>query len=268
MKMVETMLRKEKQELERVVESVKKRLHTAPKGNLRIQKRGRNVEYYYKSEKDAPGSNGRYLRKSEIKLAKGIAQRDYEKSLLMLAESRIDVIDKFLKCYEKTSLTIPYEKLSIQRRSMISAMKLPDDEYISQWQKVEYAGRPFEDGAAEIITERGERVRSKSEKIIADKLYRMQIPYRYEYPITVAGGIVIYPDFTILKMPEREEVYLEHFGRMDDSEYVSNTMYKLNTYEKNGIFLGKKLFFTHETGRSPLNVRALDAMLKSLFGEN
>lgn len=119
----------------------------------------------------------------------------------------------------------------------------------------------------EIVTERGERVRSKSEKIIADKLFALGIPYRYEYPLVLAGNVKVYPDFTILKMPEREEVYLEHFGMMDDIDYVDSAMYKLSTYEKNKIYLGVNLFITHENSRSPLNTRALDGMLRKIFFE-
>ena len=91
------------------------------------------------------------------------------------------------------------------------------------------------------------------------------IPYRYECPLYLNGNVTVHPDFTILKMPEREEVYLEHFGMLDDAEYVERMVYKLNTYEKNQIYLGVNLFMTHETGRNPINVRALDDMLKKLF---
>ena len=119
--------------------------------------------------------------------------------------------------------------------------------------------------AQEIITERGERVRSKSEKIIADKLHALGIPYRYEYPLVLEGNIKIYPDFAILKMPQREEVYLEHFGLMDNIEYMDSVIYKLNTYERNGIYLGVNLYITHETSKVPLNTRALDGMIKQLF---
>ena len=129
------------------------------------------------------------------------------------------------------------------------------------------SGKKFVDGDIEIITERGERVRSKSEKIIADKLFSLGIPYRYEYPLDLSGGVRVYPDFTILKLPEREEVYLEHFGMMDDTDYVEKVLYKLNTYEKNKIYPGVNLFITHETSKSPLNTRALDAILKKLFCE-
>lgn len=125
----------------------------------------------------------------------------------------------------------------------------------------------FDDDVQEIITERGERVRSKSEKIIADKLYMLGIPYRYEYPLILEGNIKVYPDFTILKMPERKAVYLEHFGMMDDTDYVTKAIHKLNTYEKNRIYLGVNLFITFETSKKPLNIRALDEIINELWVE-
>ena len=78
-------------------------------------------------------------------------------------------------------------------------------------------------------------------------------------------NIKVYPDFTILRMPEREEVYLEHFGMMDDMDYVNNTMLKLNTYERNGVYLGINLFITYETSIRPMNTKVLDEVLRTLF---
>lgn len=264
MKTIESMLKREKIFLEKVVKEAKKRLQTAPEGHLRITKKCDSVEYYYKNS-DVCNPNGRYMKKSEVKLVKGIAQRDYDTRIVKLAEERIKAITGFLAQYEITSLKKMYEKLNQYRKELVSPFEISDDEYVKRWQEVKYTGKAFADDMAEIVTERGERVRSKSEKIIADKLYVMGVPYRYEYPILLEGNIKLYPDFTILKMPEREEVYLEHLGLMDDSNYVENVIYKLNTYQRNGIFLGVNLFVTYENGKAPLNTKALDGLLRKLF---
>lgn len=264
MKTIETILRKEKQQLKKLVEENKKRGKAAPKGRIRILNKHSGVEYYYKSVDDE-NKNGRYIKKSEEELARRIVQRDYDADIVKNAEARIKAIDSFMTSYEKTSLTGIYEKMNPYRRELISTPIISDEEYIKRWQSVEYEGKSFADAAQEIITEKGERVRSKSEKIIADKLYALGIPYRYEYPLVLEGSIKVYPDFTILKLPQREEVYLEHFGLMDNSEYMDSVLYKLNTYERNGIYLGVNLFITHETSKMPLNTRALDRMLKQLF---
>ncbi len=48
-------------------------------------------------------------------------------------------------------------------------------------------------------------------------------------------------------------------------DYVNTAIYKINTYEKNAIYLGVKLFITHETSKTPLNTKVLDGMIKELF---
>ena len=266
MKTIESMLSEERKQLEKILAEAQKRLKTAPNGNLRIVKKRGGAEYYYKND-NVSQRNGRYMKKKEEGLARRIAQRDYDISLVKNAEERVKAISVFLSKYEKTSLKQIYQKTNLFRRKLVCAPVISDEEYIRQWQAVEYKGRPFKTDGAEIITEKGEQVRSKSEKIIADKLYALGIPYRYEYPMELPGNITIYPDFTILKMPEREEVYLEHFGMMDDSDYVEKVMFKLITYERNGIYLGVNLFMTHETSKYPLNTRTLDELVKKLFCE-
>lgn len=263
MKTIENTLHEEMKQLEKLVEEAKSRLSTAPKGHLRVAKKRDGVEYYYKDE--GGKSNGRYMKKSENEIARRIAQRDYDVSVMKNAVERIKAIKKFLKIYEKTCLKQLYKKTNPYRRELITAKIISDDEFIKQWQSVRYKGKQFLDDEKEIMTDRGERVRSKSEKIIADKLYSLGIPYRYEYPLILERDIKIYPDFTILRMPAREELYLEHFGMLDDINYVENVIFKLSTYEKNGIYIGDKLFITYETSKRPINTISLDKMLKKII---
>ena len=265
MKTIESMLKKEKQELEKMIKRAKERMRTAPQGNIRVRKWRNVVEYYYVEQNKKPTDNGRYMKKNEIGLVRKIVQRDYDERMMRCAGKRLKEIGRFLKNYQSTSLKLLYQHMNPCRRMLLSDAVISDEEYAKRWQELEYTGKAFADDAPEIITERGERVRSKSEKIIADKLYMLGIPYRYEYPLVLEGNITIYPDFTILRMPQREEVYLEHFGMMDDEGYVDNVLMKLNTYERNGIYPGVHLFITHESRNAPLNIKALDALIKSLF---
>ena len=69
-----------------------------------------------------------------------------------------------------------------------------------------------------LFSENGERVRSKSEVIIADILKNNGIPYRYEYPVLINRNI--HPDFCCLNVRTRKEYFWEHFGKMDDIEYA------------------------------------------------
>ena len=99
------------------------------------------------------------------------------------------------------------------------AQKDYDQHYAAQWLKVQYQGLSFTPDAPEYQTALGERVRSKSEVIIADALSRHQIPNRYEYPLKLSKGQqthIIYPDFLCLNIHTRREYIWEHFGMMDD----------------------------------------------------
>ena len=73
-----------------------------------------------------------------------------------------------------------------------------------------YQGKPFDASLPKLYTSREERVRSKSEIIIADTLSRESIPYRYECPLHIPDVGNIYPDFTVLNVAKRKELYWEH----------------------------------------------------------
>ena len=266
MGIIENMLRKEVDELRSMIEYKEKNLKKVPKGSLNIDKKKDHVEYYYKSEKEKKiNKKGRFIRKSEIDLARKLAQRDYDQAIVKNAKERVRAIESFLRRYNKTNLKSISEKLHPSRKALINNLILSDKDYIEAWQATSYTGKGFINDEQVIVTEKGERVRSKSEKIIADKLYMLSIPYHYEQPLHLANGISVYPDFTILKMPDREEVYLEHFGMLDDPDYMNKALYKIKSYENSGIYLGQKLFITHETSRNPLNTQNLDSMLRQLF---
>ena len=264
-----TKLQKEISWLEEIEGRVKGRLSHAPKGRLRIMEKQDGTQYYYidieSINKAECSKNGRYLRKSERGLAKQLAQRDYDMQIIKAAEARKKAIERFVEVYEQTDLGKIYQKTNQYRKELITPGEISDEEYVKCWLAEEYPRMGFEENAPEFITERGERVRSKSEKIIADKLYILGIPYRYEYPLKLEGNITRRPDFMILKMPERKEVYLEHLGMLDKQEYLEDAIYKWNLYEKNGLYIGDKLFFTHETSKYPLNTRVLDGLLRKIF---
>ena len=264
MKTLETLLRKEGEQLKNIISETEKRLKKAPEGRIRITNKRGKVEYYYKNS-EIGNMNGRYMRKQELDLVKRIVQKDYDNCVIKIAKERLKAIEQFLNKYKKTNLKEVYQQMSQSRKELLEVSLLSDEEYIKRWSQVRYEGKNFTNDAQIIVTERGERVRSKSEKIIADKLYMLGIPYRYEYPLWLDSNVKVYPDFTILRMPQREEVYLEHFGLLDDADYMNQVVWKLNMYEKNGIYLGVNIYITHETSDKPLNTTALDKMIRKLF---
>ena len=162
---------------------------------------------------------------------------------------------------EEERLQNIYRNLHSGRKVLVTPFYKPIEEIIDEFEKIEYKSKEFtEDDTTSYYTVKGERVRSKSEKIIADELYRCGVPYKYELPIELQGWnkmIEIYPDFTVLNRRTGKKWILEHFGMMDNPDYYQSAMQKLDTYEKNDILLGRDLLILHETSTSPLNTTVL-----------
>lgn len=91
-------------------------------------------------------------------------------------------------------------------------------------------------------TERGDLVRSKSELVIADKLYSRGIDYAYEQPLVLSDGRIRYPDFTIANHASGVTYYWEHLGMLSDPGYSARwerkraeyLAAKIAPYEKGG----------------------------------
>jgi hypothetical protein len=106
-------------------------------------------------------------------------------------------------------------------------------------------------------TSNGEWVRSKSEVIIADHLYRGGIePPIYELPLTI-GGVTKYPDFTIEDAESGENYYWEHCGMLHVPTYLKRWKEKLAWYEANGIREGGgpngTLIITHDEANGSID---------------
>lgn len=247
-------------EIKSDVAKLSRNLKSAPAGRLRIVRHKGAFQYYFIESKDDLA--GRYLKRSEDPRAKSIVQRDYEKDALKELLRQQKCMEAFLKGYSQNQLNAIYEELHPGRKPLVSPLQTPDAAYIEQWLSQEYKGKPFSAETPILRTSRGERVRSKSELIIADALTRMNVPYLYEKPLKLKGIGKIYPDFTCLNVRRRTEFVWEHFGMMDDLEYANKAMRKERCYEENGFFCGVNLIITRETQESPLDVTTVTNLIR------
>lgn len=240
---------------------IEEQLNALPIGRLRIKGDATHPRYYL-CRPDLPPS-GRYLGRKDFSIANMLAQRDYLEKL------------KSAISYE---LTFPYrqntpqhprpedvfDSLNPYRQSLVTPLLLSDDAYAKEWQAFTYPPKGFPEDYPNYHTKRGERVRSKSEILIADLLGDLHIPYRYEAPLTMIGGDVIHPDFTIL-LPSRKICYYEHCGKMDDALYLQHFMQRKSLYIRSGLIPGRDVFYTFESASSPVDMKELRRMFKVLF---
>ena len=182
--------------------------------------------------------------------------------MLRLAEKRLNQVKKILKDYEDDEIEEIFLKEHRVRQALIQPIELTWEQTLEEWKSKEYQAKGYGDGMSMIMTERGERVRSKSEKIMADYFYRNKIEYKYECPIYLKGMGVVYPDFTFLSPKLRKEIYWEHCGMVDDPSYARNMVRKIDAYENTGIFIGERLILTYETEQSILSTKKIEQMIE------
>ena len=248
------------QKLDELISKTQTAIDNAPEGTLRICQRNGRTYYYHRLS--GSKETAVYIRKENLNLARRLAQKDYDMKLLKNLINRRAALEKLSSEFPKQSIDDIYENLSDKRRFLVTPIRPTDAQYTAAWLDKPYSGLAFrEDDKSRFFTDKGERVRSKSEIIIANTLARCNIPYKYECPLTLEGR-TIYPDFTILDIKKRKVVYFEHFGRMDDPEYANDFVRKINFYEANKIFPGESLIMTFESSRIALDTAVVNMCLK------
>lgn len=202
---------------------VQKCLKAAPEGKLRVATSKDAFRYYFVN---GSNPNGKYISKENIDIAKGIAQKDYYEASLKAINNEIEFLSATYKKYSAIDSNLVYDQLKNGRKPLVTPMHLTDKEYAASWSNVEYRKKGFAANAPEFFTSKGLRVRSKSEVIIAEALYSMGIPFRYEFPISIRNLGYVHPDFYCLNLHTREEFIWEHFGMMDNLEYAAKNTEK------------------------------------------
>lgn len=254
------MLQERKKYLKALISDKSTAIRSAPAGKLRISGSGTNKRYYIRT--DPSNTNGRYINKTNKSLAYALAQKDYDAKILNGAQKELSFIEQVQKLASRPLIEQFYENYNAPRRALITPIRLPDKEYIDAWESVSWQKKPITINSAEYYTAKGEQVRSKSEILIADTLARFQVPYRYEYPLTI-GNATFHPDFTTLHVRKRQVVIWEHFGMLDHPDYARNAIEKIETYEMNGYYPGNNLIFTFETEKTPLNTKIITQFIKT-----
>ena len=245
--------------LETIISKKETSIVKAPPGSLKCNKVRNNVQYYHRKEKS--DRLGTYIPYRRIELAKALAQKAYDKKVLETAGRECGILKILLDEYNRGIVEQIYEKLPEARRNLIIPIQETDEEYIKEWESLEYEKKGFSDDGPEFITEKNEQVRSKSELIIANSLKSKGIPYRYEYPLRLKGIGVVHPDFTVLNIRKRKTYFWEHLGMMDDPVYSENAMKKIKYYVKNDIYPGESLIISHETRLQSLGTRDIEEMI-------
>ena len=184
------------------------------------------------------------------------------KAALPLVNRKVKLLESFLKkdfIYDPLDIELPEQYLDIN-----PALFLPSDVNPGEWAKASYQKGRFYKNDIKHYTEGGIVTRSKSEAMIGTELERRGLIFRYE-PALRVGNETKYPDFVIIHPVTRRLIYWEHFGKVDDADYIKKNLRRMNLYSRNGIYLGINFVMTFETRDEPLTIKAINDKIDEIL---
>lgn len=230
-------LKQEQQALERL----NREYRTCPKGQLCIIKKGKYNCFYVnlpQKQKAIKKDKSRVYSLARKKvIVKEIGKKQAECDILQQAMSRI--IDEETKLNKKHN-TLTYQRLPILKER--ERIFLPRDEY--NWKHNQYQVNPYKPESLIYTTNGGVKVRSKSERVIANILEDYDITYLYETKLVIEGA-AYYPDFVIRKK-DGAIILWEHLGLMNQEDYYLRACQKINKYRQAGFVQHRNLICTYE----------------------
>ena len=110
------------------------------------------------------------------------------------------------------------------------------------WSNQPYEKNPYHKEHLQFLTTNSVLVRSKSEREIANTLEALNIPYQSDV-LVKCSDTIYYADF-IIRRPDNSKVIWEHFGRENDSSYMSKNQQRIKDYMKLGYRPWDNLIWT------------------------
>ncbi len=240
----------------------RKRMQSVPVEKYRIRERNGNLSLF-RIEGRGKDRKERYCSRKDTKLIAGAINKQYLPAVETALSAELDLLYRLEELLENREKFKAYESLPESAKKYITPLCVSIDDVGSAWEKDEFFGNsmPFPTDN-QLLTDRGELVRSKAEMIIANLLLKLGLHYRYECRFD-CGGKALYPDFTIMHPETGELYYLEYFGMMDNWDYAANALKKMNFYYSTSQ--ADHFIFLFESERVGINIPAIENLLRRTF---
>ena len=200
-----------------------------------IVKGGKGKKYYYWQKRVNGKQQYDYIQPEELPDVKAKIE------ILKTKEKRIKELTHFLKTLEKVLRVVGIESQAVLE-DYEKRQQNKENEAVSRLAAQKVASKKKYAKNYRHITDRGERVASKSELIIANVLFAAGVKYEYEKEITI-DGVTYKPDFTIWRA-DGSMVLWEHADLIDDASYAWDFQQKLRKYQMAGFRQGLNLIIT------------------------
>ena len=248
-------------EIEKRLEFVRCELDICCKGRLTEEKSGEHIHYI-----QSINANGKRIRKG-ISRQPEVIQSLIRRQIFEKEEESLLVEQKMIKkCFEKLK---PFDmdneiaKLrsvcpDLDEKTIFDALYLTADK---DWQNESYELSNYKPEMRRHVTSRGLKVRSKSEVLIAEKLYEHNIPFHYE-EVLHFDSITLIPDFTIRRSDGKLFIW-EHEGMTNVQEYIEWQNHKGRLYASKGIVPWDNLIVTYDNAAGIIDLRIIESEIQN-----
>ena len=261
-----------KAEVEKLVQAIDKTGVLELVGDIFCKTQKNEFRFFLRKDENSPIQ---YLSDQNGDNFRNLCSKYYAKKLKRAAEIEISQLDECIlklsgrinkRGVDCADIDAVYGNLSEGIRKHVIASSFTDEGYAQSW-LAKYKGMTKKDSYHVHKTLRGDYVRSKSEAMIADRLFHEGIPYVYEQAsfFDEERFAVLHPDFLVLNEYNRKEYFWEHCGKMDDPKYCNDTIHRLKVFSAQGFVLGKNLIFTYETGEIPIDMDYVDELIREFL---
>ncbi len=263
-------LKEASQELSTLTENIAKSPSMQANGTLMA----RTVNGKLRLFRRVNGSKEEYLGRKDCRSIILLATKTYAQKLDKAAKLQKSQIDGCIELLQSkrdkngndiADIDLVYNSLPEHIRTNTTPSAATDDGFAEAWQKKDYGKLWSKSDRTSYETTRGEKVRSKSEWIIASMLAEAGVPYRYEAILALSPEFRVFthPDFTVLNKRTRKVYYWEHFGLMSDPNYINNTyLPKIAEYYNFNFLPGDKLLMTFESSERPLDTLEVKRLIE------
>ena len=148
------MLHKEQKYLQELLNQLEKQEKRNLAGRLRISSDRGYPRYYHCKGGDKWGE---YISKKNLKLARQLAQKEYDEKLQKYIAKRLKQVGKILKSDTEEGIDEVYEALHEARKQLVMPIQPTWEQQLEQWKKESYQGKEFPYDSIAIYTEKGER---------------------------------------------------------------------------------------------------------------
>ena len=131
-------MRKREEYLKELIQEKEDALKEVPEGFLKISYSHGKPQYKLISGKEK--KKELYIHSNDIELVRKLAQKTYDERVLKKAKDEIQSISSLVELYEKGNCDDIYDGFSVTRKSLVTPIMIPDDEFVRQWLDDDYEG--------------------------------------------------------------------------------------------------------------------------------